>query len=65
MHSRRTQHKALQGKVSGGCPATPHVRQLYNWDCGLACVLIVLQAAAPNTASLDLAMLRQYCQTTR
>ncbi|BDA40954.1 Protein GUCD1 [Coccomyxa sp. Obi] len=23
----------------------PHVRQAYNWDCGLACVLMVLRAA--------------------
>eukprot|EP00897_Mesotaenium_endlicherianum_P006085 jgi/Mesen1/5504/ME000277S04718 len=25
----------------------PHVRQLYNWDCGLACVLMVLRALHP------------------
>ena len=43
----------------------PHVRQAFNWDCGLACVLMVLQAAAPKAAGMDLATLRQYCPTTR
>lgn len=65
VRSRRRPQKALHHKRSGGCPATPHVRQQLSWDCGLACVLMVLRAAAPNTAALDLAMLRQYCATTR
>lgn len=43
----------------------PHVRQHFNWDCGLACVLMVLRAAAPKAACMDLATLRQYCSTTR
>ena len=46
-------------------PQVPHVRQAFNWDCGLACVLMVLQAAAPKAAGMDLATLRQYCPTTR
>jgi hypothetical protein len=45
-------------------PKVPHVRQAFNWDCGLACVLMVLQAAAPKAAGMDLATLRQYCPTT-
>lgn len=43
----------------------PHVQQLFNWDCGLACVLMVLRAAAPRaSAKLDLPDLRQWCSTT-
>lgn len=42
------------------------MRQVFNWDCGLACVLMVLHAAAPaKLAAMDLATLRQYCPTTR
>lgn len=40
----------------------PHVRQSYNWDCGLACVLMVLKAAGVHTE--DLASLRAACCTT-
>ncbi len=45
--------------------AVPHIHQQFNWDCGLACVLMVLRAAAPKAACMDLATLRQYCPTTR
>lgn len=31
----------------------PHVNQLYNWDCGLACVLMVLQTMGIRNCSLQ------------
>jgi len=36
----------------------PHVRQTYNWDCGLACVLMSLRAMGATTGC-DLRVLRQ------
>lgn len=41
----------------------PHVRQLFNWDCGLSCVLMILRAV--GIWHQDLAMLRALCPTTR
>ncbi|KAK9916795.1 hypothetical protein WJX75_007133 [Coccomyxa subellipsoidea] len=40
----------------------PHVRQVYNWDCGLACVLMVLRAAGIH--SEDFSSLRTLCSVT-
>mmetsp|Transcript_43864 Transcript_43864/g.73040 ORF Transcript_43864/g.73040 Transcript_43864/m.73040 type:complete len:285 (-) Transcript_43864:166-1020(-) len=40
----------------------PHVRQSFNWDCGLACVLMVLRTLGVNKC--DLRILRQLCNTT-
>lgn len=40
----------------------PHVRQLCNWDCGLACVLMVLKML--GVEGCDLKYLSQLCQTT-
>ncbi|XP_024403500.1 guanylyl cyclase 1 [Physcomitrium patens] len=40
----------------------PHVRQLCNWDCGLACVLMVLKFL--GIQGCDLKYLSQLCQTT-
>ncbi|KAK9841797.1 hypothetical protein WJX81_003931 [Elliptochloris bilobata] len=40
----------------------PHVRQSYEWDCGLACALMVLRAAGVRSQSLQ--ALRQLCPTT-
>ncbi|KAG0582423.1 hypothetical protein M758_3G057800 [Ceratodon purpureus] len=40
----------------------PHVRQLCNWDCGLACVLMVLKVL--GFEGCDLKYLSQLCQTT-
>lgn len=40
----------------------PHVRQMFNWDCGLACALMVLRAVGFN--DLDYSTLRRYCATT-
>ncbi|KAH9539854.1 hypothetical protein CY35_15G078800 [Sphagnum magellanicum] len=40
----------------------PHVRQLCNWDCGLACVLMVLKVL--GVEGCDLKYLSQLCQTT-
>ena len=41
----------------------PHVRQTYNWDCGLACVLMSLRYMGAPTGC-DLRVLRQLCPTT-
>ncbi len=41
----------------------PHVRQLFNWDCGLSCVLMILRAV--GIWHQDLATLRTICATTR
>lgn len=41
----------------------PHVRQLFNWDCGLACVSMVL--AALGAGDLDIHRLAEICCTTR
>lgn len=40
----------------------PHVTQLLNWDCGLACVLMVLRKAGIKYASFE--TLRMLCPTT-
>lgn len=40
----------------------PHVRQLFNWDCGLACVLMVLRAT--GVRGVDYQSLRRLCSTT-
>ncbi|CAM6092601.1 unnamed protein product [Calypogeia fissa] len=40
----------------------PHVRQLYSWDCGLACCLMVLRALGIN--GCDLKSLAKLCSTT-
>ena len=62
-----------------GNPDVPHVRQTHNWDCGLACALMVLKAlvnkadADPSQARLprahaarraDLPTLRRMVRTT-
>ncbi|GAQ91159.1 Guanylyl cyclase domain containing protein [Klebsormidium nitens] len=39
----------------------PHVRQSYAWDCGLACVLMVLRAL--GFTGVNLKTLRQMCPT--
>ncbi|XP_048495520.1 guanylyl cyclase 1 isoform X2 [Beta vulgaris subsp. vulgaris] len=39
----------------------PHVKQLSNWDCGLACVLMVLQTIGINNCSLH--ALEDLCDT--
>ena len=41
----------------------PHVRQHFNWDCGLACVLMVLRAMGARGVDFD--SLRRLCSTTR
>lgn len=40
----------------------PHVRQHFNWDCGLACVLMVLRAM--GVKGVDFNYLRRLCPTT-
>lgn len=44
--------------------AVPHVKQTYNWDCGLACVLMVVRALGASAHDCDLRTLRQLCRTT-
>ena len=44
--------------------AVPHVKQTYNWDCGLACVLMVVRALGASAHHCDLRTLRQLCRTT-
>ena len=44
--------------------AVPHVRQAHNWDCGLACVLMALQARGGGGApEATLGALRRACGT--
>ncbi|KAG9453215.1 hypothetical protein H6P81_006119 [Aristolochia fimbriata] len=40
----------------------PHIHQLYNWDCGLACVLMVLKTL--DIDHCDLQSLANLCSTT-
>eukprot|EP00268_Persea_americana_P066933 TRINITY_DN9163_c0_g1_i18.p1 TRINITY_DN9163_c0_g1~~TRINITY_DN9163_c0_g1_i18.p1 ORF type:complete len:109 (-),score=11.98 TRINITY_DN9163_c0_g1_i18:8-334(-) len=40
----------------------PHVRQLCNWDCGLACVLMVLRTLGIDHC--DIHSLGKLCSTT-
>lgn len=59
--------QAGTGHVDGGATwlSLPHVHQLFNWDCGLACVLMVLQGGAvPAAGNADMAMMRRYCHVT-
>ncbi|QDZ22648.1 guanylyl cyclase [Chloropicon primus] len=42
--------------------AVPHVRQAFNWDCGIACVLMIVQAN--GLKHVDLGYLRDVCGTT-
>ncbi|CAA7398085.1 unnamed protein product [Spirodela intermedia] len=44
------------------CVDVPHVRQLCNWDCGLACVLMVLRTFGMNDFSIH--DLEEFCCTT-
>jgi len=40
----------------------PHCKQHFSWDCGLACVLMILKAAGPHLC--DYQTLRRMCPTT-
>lgn len=40
----------------------PHINQIYTWDCGLACVLMVLKTVGVN--NLDIQALAELCCTT-
>ncbi|KAL0018589.1 hypothetical protein WJX77_002963 [Trebouxia sp. C0004] len=44
------------------CLALPHVQQSFNWDCGLACALMVLKSL--GVSYLNMASLRSLCSTT-
>lgn len=57
--------KLASGHQSGirqHCLAVPHVQQSFNWDCGLACALMVLKSL--GVSCLDMASLRSLCNTT-
>nr|GMC63916.1 protein GUCD1 isoform X1 [Ipomoea batatas]GMC94116.1 protein GUCD1 isoform X1 [Ipomoea batatas] len=41
----------------------PHVKQLYTWDCGLACVVMVLRTLGIYNSNIE--ELAQSCSTTR
>mmetsp|Transcript_2724 Transcript_2724/g.4936 ORF Transcript_2724/g.4936 Transcript_2724/m.4936 type:complete len:271 (+) Transcript_2724:48-860(+) len=41
--------------------AVPHIRQKYSWDCGLACVEMVLRSCGQRQVSYD--ELRRWCGT--
>jgi hypothetical protein len=55
-HSSSSGNDSLDGSLH-----IPHVRQLFNWDCGLACVLMVLRAL--RLQHLDMPTLRHLCPT--
>lgn len=40
----------------------PHINQIYTWDCGLACVLMVLKIIGVN--NYDIQALAELCSTT-
>ncbi|KAK7305817.1 hypothetical protein VNO77_43729 [Canavalia gladiata] len=40
----------------------PHINQIYTWDCGLACVLMVLETIGVNNC--DIEALAELCLTT-
>ncbi|XP_022635137.1 protein GUCD1 isoform X1 [Vigna radiata var. radiata] len=42
-------------------PEVPHVNQIYTWDCGLACVLMVLRTIGVN--NYDIQALAELCCT--
>uniref|UniRef100_A0A383VMI5 Guanylyl cyclase n=1 Tax=Tetradesmus obliquus TaxID=3088 RepID=A0A383VMI5_TETOB len=57
------QQQRLQQELPGFIhPAVQHVSQQYSWDCGLACVLMVLRAL--GCTSCDMHQLRRLSQTT-
>ncbi|KAJ9522911.1 hypothetical protein QJQ45_023701 [Haematococcus lacustris] len=58
-HSRTNVCSACQTSIEY---QVPHVRQLYSWDCGLACALMVLHAV--GYTQVDYGLLRQICPVT-
>ncbi|XP_004503213.1 guanylyl cyclase 1 [Cicer arietinum] len=40
----------------------PHINQIYTWDCGLACILMVLKTIGDNNC--DIQALAELCSTT-
>ncbi|XP_019053956.1 PREDICTED: protein GUCD1 isoform X2 [Nelumbo nucifera] len=61
-------HSLNGGKIyHAGLPRShfvevPHISQLYSWDCGLACVLMVLRTL--GIEQCDLCSLAELCRTT-
>ena len=61
---KRRAADASRASTSGaGVDDVPHVRQMHNWDCGLACVLASLRSMRCDPA-LDLPHLKALCPTT-
>lgn len=53
----------FHGTVSGSYLVdVPHINQLHSWDCGLACVLMVLRTLGINDCNLQ--ELEELCCTT-
>ncbi|PWZ31220.1 hypothetical protein Zm00014a_018792 [Zea mays] len=46
------------------CWQVPHVQQAFTWDCGLACVLMVLRTLGIDCCD-GIADLERLCRTTR
>lgn len=61
--SRASTSGAGAGSTRRGVDDVPHVRQMHNWDCGLACVLASLRSMRCDPA-LDLPHLKALCPTT-
>ena len=61
--SRASTSGAGGGSTRRGVDDVPHVRQMHNWDCGLACVLASLRSMRCDPA-LDLPHLKALCPTT-
>ena len=61
---KRRAADASHASTSGaGVDDVPHVRQMHNWDCGLACVLASLRSMRCDPA-LNLPHLKALCPTT-
>ena len=58
----RDEAMGVVSPVPGFRRVPPHVRQAYNWDCGLACVLMIVHANGMK--HVDLRYLRDACGTT-
>ena len=62
---KRRAADASHASTSGaGVDDVPHVRQMHNWDCGLACVLARLDRSMRCDPALNLPHLKALCPTT-
>ncbi|KAH0907844.1 hypothetical protein HID58_039671 [Brassica napus] len=56
-----TSHGSLNAPSSSSHMEVPHVHQLASWDCGLACVLMVLRASGITSCTIE--DLAEICST--